>query len=357
MTQHIAKNDNPDQADSAPARQLAYTLPAAELQTIEASLRQAIEHHELRLFYQPQIDIQTGNIVGVEALVRWPDGGPKTISPAQIISIAQECGLLVPIGRWVLREACSQAQIWRQADYPPMRIAINVSGAELCSTDFVTEVRGILEQTGLVASSLELELAGDFLLQDAARSATVLHELRKIGIKLALCEFGTGHLSLHYLKFLPIDTVKIDRAVVRTLDGDPANASRICSIIAMGKKLHVEVVAEGVETRDQLKFLQQQGCPFGQGFYFGPPTPSKDFTQLLDRAKRRRTLLALDKHQSTEVHQAKMTSRTATQPSHPSPSVLDLNQPRSTRMHTGSSKTKAIASWWVQRFARRQGRS
>jgi EAL domain-containing protein (putative c-di-GMP-specific phosphodiesterase class I) len=347
------KRDFTNEADSRSVRRLTCNLSVAQRQTIEGALCQAIERQELRLFYQPQIDLQTGNIVGAEALVRWHHRGRKIVSSALFVSIAEECGLIVPIGRWVLRAACSQAQTWLQAGFPPMRIAINVSRAELCATDFVSELRAILAQTGLAAASLELELPGDFLLQDAALGADVLHRIKKMGIKLALGDFGTGDSNLRYLKSFPIDTVKLDRSVIRNPGIGSADASSVCSIIAMSRKMHMQVVAEGVETREQLKFLQQRGCPFGQGFFFGPPIPSEDFTQMLLRAKRRRALLARDQHRSNDVDYAGVTPRKASMPIRSSTRIFDLEQLRSTRALEGSATKRPLAWWWTQYFARR----
>jgi diguanylate cyclase (GGDEF)-like protein/PAS domain S-box-containing protein len=281
-------------------------LRVVERQTIESALRNAIERHELQLFYQPQMDLLTGAISGVEALIRWRHFEHGTVSAAQLISIAEECGLIVPIGRWVLREACSQGRAWQKAGFPAMCIAINVSAVELCAKDFVSEVRSVLAETGLAASLLEFELTESFLVQDSRLNAVVLQELKQMGVRLALDDFGTGYSSLSYLKRLPIDTIKIDQSFVQDLGTDRADASIVCAIIDIGRSLEMKVIAEGVETREQLEFLQQHGCPSGQGFYFGQPAPRENFTDTLIRAERRRALLALTQQRPADVQYMSM---------------------------------------------------
>ena len=260
------------------------SLRVVERQAIEGALRHAAQRQELLLFYQPQMNLLTGAIMGMEALIRWRHVERGLVSPAQFIRIAEECGLIIPIGRWVLREACSQARAWQEAGFPEMRIAINVSAVELRSQDFVSELRAILAATGLAARLLELELTESFLVQDSKMIAAVLQEVRQMGVRLALDDFGTGYSSLSYLKRLPIDTVKIDQSFVHDLVTDGADASIVRAIIGMGKSLQMQVVAEGVETREQLEFLQQHGCSGGQGFYFGHPASGKDWTETLERA-------------------------------------------------------------------------
>ena len=260
------------------------TARAVERQSVEEGLRHAIERQELVLHYQPKMNLRTGAIVGVEALIRWRHPQRGLVPPAQFIPIAEECGLIVPIGRWVLREACRQARAWQDAGLPPMRIAINISAVELRAKDFVAGVRTILTETGLEPRYLELELTETFLMQDSDSTADVLHALKDVGVQLALDDFGTGYSSLSYLKRFPIDTLKIDRSFVRDLTTDADDASIVSAVISMGNSLHMRVVAEGVETREQLAFLQAQSCPYGQGYHFSRPVVAREFTQLLGRS-------------------------------------------------------------------------
>jgi diguanylate cyclase (GGDEF)-like protein/PAS domain S-box-containing protein len=256
---------------------------ALERQSLENGLRYALEREELMLHYQPKIDLETGDIVGVEALIRWlhPDRG--LVPPAEFIPIAEECGLIVPIGRWLLGEACHQAQAWQDIGLAPIRVGINISAVELRANGFVAGVGAILAQTGLEARFLELELTETFLMQDSTSTSTVLHALKRLGLNLALDDFGTGYSSLSHLKRFPIDTLKIDRSFVSSSTVNSDDASIVCAMISMGKDMHMRVVAEGVETQEQLTFLQDRGCPFGQGYYFSQPLPGRECTQLLRR--------------------------------------------------------------------------
>jgi diguanylate cyclase len=201
----------------------------------------------------------------------------------QFIALAEDCGLIVPIGRWVLREACRQARAWQIAGLPALCVAVNVSSVELRNAGFAAGVRAILAETGLAPHYLELELTETFLLRDSASTAQVLQELKDIGVQLALDDFGTGYSSLSYLKRFPIDALKIDRSFVSNLATDEDDAGIVTAVIALGKSLHMRVVAEGVETREQLQFLQQHGCPQAQGFLFSRAVPSRDFGKLLER--------------------------------------------------------------------------
>jgi diguanylate cyclase len=257
---------------------------AIERQALESGLRQAIERQEFVLHYQPLMNLGSGIIIGAEALVRWRHPERGLVPPAQFIPVAEETGLIVPIGRWVLREACRQARAWADAGMPPTRISVNVSAVELRSEDFVARVHAVLTETGLNPNYLEFELTETFLLQDWKSTAAVLHALRDMGVQLALDDFGTGFSSLSHLKRFPIDTLKIDQSLVRNLSMDDGDASIVRAVISMGKSLQKRVVAEGVETREQLTFLQQQSCPEGQGFYFSKPMVAGAFGQLLNAA-------------------------------------------------------------------------
>ena len=257
---------------------------AVERQSIEDGLRLAMARQEFVLHYQPNMNLETGAIIGVEALIRWRHPQRGLVAPGHFIPIAEECGSIVPIGQWVLREACRQARAWQDAGLPPLRIAVNTSAVELRAPDFVADVRAILTETGLEPRYLELELTETFLMQDSKSTAEVLQALKDMGVQLALDDFGTGYSSLSYLKRFPIDTLKIDRSFVRDMTTDADDASIVNAVISMGRSLHLRVVAEGVETREQLSLLQAQNCPEGQGYYFSRPVAAEEFTQLLSAA-------------------------------------------------------------------------
>jgi diguanylate cyclase (GGDEF)-like protein/PAS domain S-box-containing protein len=254
---------------------------AIERQSVQEGLRHAVKKKEFLLVYQPQIDLDKGAIVGLEALIRWNHPERGLVPPMHFIPIAEECGVIVPIGRWVMHEACRQARVWQDSGLPPMRVAINISAVELSAKDFVAGVREILLETGVDPSYLELELTETFLMQDSKSTAEVLRALKGMGVRLALDDFGTGYSSLSYLRRFPIDTLKIDRSFVRDITSDIDDASIVSAVISMGKSLHLRVVAEGVETAEQLAFLQERQCPEGQGHYFSKPVVAADFTRLL----------------------------------------------------------------------------
>jgi diguanylate cyclase (GGDEF)-like protein/PAS domain S-box-containing protein len=255
---------------------------AIERQSLEESLRYAIERQELVLHYQPKLNLATGEIIGAEALIRWRRPQRGLVPPGQFIAIAEDCGLIVPIGRWVLREACRQARAWRVAGLPSLCISTNVSSVELRAPGFVSGVRTILKETGLEPRYLELELTETALIEDSRSVTDVLKELKDIGVLLALDDFGTGYSSLIHLKRFPIDALKIDQSFVRDLTTDDDGAGIVTAMIGLGKSLHMQVVAEGVETRAQLEFLQEHGCPQGQGYYFSRPVSAGEFGQLLE---------------------------------------------------------------------------
>jgi diguanylate cyclase (GGDEF)-like protein/PAS domain S-box-containing protein len=258
-------------------------IRALERQTLENGLRHALQQEEFSLQYQPKLNLQTGAIVGVEALIRWihPEFGP--VSPADFIPIAEESGLIVPIGRWVLAEACHQAQAWQDIGLAPIRIGINISAVELRAGDFVEFMNQLIAATGLEPRFLELELTETFLMQDSTSTSAVLHALKAIGLHLALDDFGTGYSSLNHLKRFPIDTLKIDRSFVHGITSNSDDAGIVAAVISMGNHLHLRVIAEGVENREQLAFLQHHQCPFGQGYYFSRPVTARECAQLLRR--------------------------------------------------------------------------
>jgi diguanylate cyclase (GGDEF)-like protein/PAS domain S-box-containing protein len=256
-------------------------IRAVERQSLESGLRHALEREEFMLHYQPKLNLETGAIVGVEALIRWLHPERGLVSPTDFIPIAEESGLIVPIGRWVLAEACRQAQAWQDIGLAPIRVGINISAVELRANDFVEFVNMVLATTRLESRILELELTETFLMQDSTSTSAVLHALKDIGLHLALDDFGTGYSSLNHLKRFPIDTLKIDRSFVHGITTNSDDASIVGAVISMGSHLHMRVIAEGVETEEQLEFLRDHKCPFGQGYYFSRPVAAEECTQLL----------------------------------------------------------------------------
>jgi diguanylate cyclase (GGDEF)-like protein/PAS domain S-box-containing protein len=257
---------------------------AIERQSVEESLRHAIQRRELLLHYQPKLNLASAEIVGAEALMRWHHPSRGLVSPKQFISIAEDCGLIVPMGRWVLREACQQARAWQIAGMRSLCISVNVSPVELRDPGFVAGVRQILTETGLGPRYLELELTETVLMDDSRSVAEVLKELKAIGVLLTLDDFGSGYSNFTHLKRFPIDVLKIDQSYVSDLaaDGDGAGSGIVNAMIGMGRNLHMQVVAEGVETLQQLEILQEHGCPQAQGYYFSHPVPGEEFGRLLE---------------------------------------------------------------------------
>jgi diguanylate cyclase (GGDEF)-like protein/PAS domain S-box-containing protein len=261
----------------------AMTARAIQRQSLENELRHALERQQFELHYQPIVDLRTRALAGIEALVRWRHPHHGLLPPAQFVPTAEESGLIVAIGRWVLRETCRQARAWQDAGLLPVRVAVNISTIELRHKDFVSGVRATLAETGLAPCYLEFELTETVLMQDSTSTATVLHSLKEMGIQLALDDFGTGYSSLSHLKRFPIDTLKIDRSFVRDLATNTEDAIIVGLVISMAKALHIRVVAEGVETPEQLAALQRLACPQGQGHCFGRAMAASEFTDLLER--------------------------------------------------------------------------
>jgi len=248
---------------------------------VESSLRSALKHGELLLHYQSKLDLRTGAMTGVEALVRRRGPADGLIYPDEFISVAEDSGLIVPMGRWVLQEACTQVRVWQEAGLDTVPVAVNVSAAEFRHRDFLSGIQQTLEHTGLAAEFLELELTETLLMKDAAASISLLGSLKSMGVRIAIDNFGTGFSSLGYLKHLPIDTLKIDRSFVQDLACDAGSASIVNAVIGLGKSLGKRVVAEGVQTHQQLELLRQSNCDQGQGFQFSHPLPSESFVRLL----------------------------------------------------------------------------
>ncbi len=258
---------------------------ALERMSIGSKLRHALERNEFLLLYQPQMDLRSGRIIGAEALLRWnhPMDGP--VSPAQFIPIAEENGLIIPIGEWVLREACRQNQEWRKLGLPEITMAVNLSAAQFRQKNLGEMVMSIVRDSGLDPSSLELEITESAVMHDAEAAIALLRQLKATGLKLAVDDFGTGYSSLGYLKKFPIDKLKIDQSFVRDLMTDPDDAVIASTIISMAHSLKLKVIAEGVETAEQLAFLKQQGCDEMQGYYFSKPVSAGKFAELLAPGK------------------------------------------------------------------------
>jgi diguanylate cyclase (GGDEF)-like protein/PAS domain S-box-containing protein len=254
---------------------------ALERQALESGLRHALGRHEFMLHYQPKMNLHTEAITGVEALIRWRQPGRGVVLPEKFISIAERCGYIVPIGQWVLREACRQIQSWLDADLAPLPIAINISAVELRSKDFVKKVHAVLQETGLDPRYLEFELTETAIMQNPKSTIGVLHALKNLGVRLTLDDFGTGFSSLSYLKGFPIDALKIDKSFVRGLCTNAGDANIVSAVINMGKSFGLGVIAEGVETREQFLRLQAQQCAEGQGYFFQRPVAPDEFAKML----------------------------------------------------------------------------
>jgi diguanylate cyclase (GGDEF)-like protein/PAS domain S-box-containing protein len=250
-------------------------------QSIEPDLRLAIDQHQFVMHYQPKVNLKTGAIAGVEALIRWQHPRLGLLAPNDFIGVAEESGLIVPIGRWVLEEVCRQTRSWQGAGVAPSSIAVNVSAVELRAPAFFAGVRDTIGRYGLDPGIFEIELTETFMMQDWKATAEVLRSLKKLGVRIALDDFGTGYSSLSYMKRFPIDTLKIDQSFIRDMTSDPDDASIVSAVINMGRSLHMRVVAEGIETPEQLSLVQDHLCPEGQGFYFCPPVTGAALLPLL----------------------------------------------------------------------------
>ncbi|MCD4689272.1 MAG: EAL domain-containing protein [Desulfuromonadaceae bacterium] len=257
---------------------------AEERLFLENDLRQAVDRHELLLHYQPQIDLVSGRLVGVEALVRWQHSVRGMISPGDFIPLAEETGLIVSIGEWVLRAACIQGQLWQQAGLPPVRVAVNISTWQIRQPDFVDMVEGILEESGFDPQLLELEITESAVMDNVQEAVRILNIFQQRGISLAMDDFGTGYSSLSSLQRLPLSKLKIDRCFIREVTTNASDAALISSVIALGRTMGLGVVAEGVETEEQLQFLQQKDCAQVQGFLFSKPLPAREVAALFERS-------------------------------------------------------------------------
>ena len=259
----------------------AMNARAVERQFIEEGLRRALERQEFELHYQPKVNLTTGAITGAEALIRWLHPTRGLVSPADFIPIAEDCGLILPIGAWVLREACRQAQAWIDRGLPAVTMAVNVSAMEFRDKNFLAGSVAILAETGFDPRSLELELTESVLMKHATSTAIILQTLRESGIRVAVDDFGTGYSSLSYLQKFPIDAVKIDQSFIRQISTAGDDTTIVKAVIGMARGLKLRVIAEGVETAEEVAFLRAYRCEEAQGYFFGRPVPAQQFAMLL----------------------------------------------------------------------------
>ena len=250
---------------------------------LENGLRQALDRGELQLAYQAQVELASGRIIGVEALLRWASETLGPVPPSRFIPLAEECGLIIPIGDWVLREACRQARRWQDAGLAPVPVGVNLSALQFRRSDIVAGVAAALAESGLDGRWLELELTESLLMESGPEVIVTLGKLKALGVRLSIDDFGTGYSSLAYLKRFPVDRLKIDQSFVRDLAQDPDDAVIIRAIIQLGRNLRLEVIAEGTETVEQMDFLRREGCTAAQGYLFSRPVPAEAIPALLQR--------------------------------------------------------------------------
>jgi EAL domain-containing protein (putative c-di-GMP-specific phosphodiesterase class I) len=257
------------------------TQKARDRINLESRLRHAIEHHELDVYFQPQVDINSGQLVGAEALVRWNDPVHGFVMPSEFINLAEDTGLIVAVGEWILNETCKLGRSWLDQGLPAITLAVNVSPYQFRRSDIDALVTKVLHNTGFPVDYLELEITESGLMDNQAQAMSILNNLHNKGVRFAIDDFGTGYSSLAYLKYFPLDVLKIDKTFIDDipfLQGDMTIAS---TIIAMGHHLGFKVLAEGVETQDQLDFLREHGCDMYQGYLYSKPLPAHEFARLL----------------------------------------------------------------------------
>jgi Amt family ammonium transporter len=250
---------------------------------IEKSLHRALRNGEFRVHYQPLVRFDGAAVIGFEALLRWEHPERGLVGPLDFIPVAEETGLIVPIGEWVLHEVCAQAAVWSASmpDAEPLVVSVNLSARQLAHPDLVGTIAAAIGRSGIDPATLLVEVTESTLMSDPELAATILHALRAIGVRIAVDDFGTGHSSLGYLKQLPVDCLKIDRSFVSGLGVDPDDRAIVAAVVSMGHALGLTVTAEGVETPQQLDELERLGCDVGQGFYFAKPQPSAIVTALV----------------------------------------------------------------------------
>jgi diguanylate cyclase (GGDEF)-like protein len=272
---------------------------AVERLAFENSLRLAVENNEFITYYQPVVDLVSGEVVGLEALVRWQHPELGVLPPAKFIGLAEDTGLIVDIGEVVMRTACAQTRRWNDGGLGPLRIAVNISARHFQQENFLQRLKQVLNDTGLDPKCLELELTETSIMENADSAAKLLAEIRKLGVTIAIDDFGTGYSSLSYLKRLPIDTVKLDRSFVNGATTDPDDAALVMAIVTLAHNLRLRVVAEGIETAEQLAFLRLLRCDEGQGYLFSKPVPPEVFATSVARGPKRKPYVLPDPVQQT----------------------------------------------------------
>lgn len=260
------------------------SMRALEQAELERELRRAIDNREFELFYQPQVDIDSSRIVGAEALIRWRHPKIGVVDPIRFIPLAEKVGLIIPIGDWVLKTACAQNKAWQQAGLPKIDISVNLSARQFMQEGLVERVAQILQETGMDARHLELELTESMVMNSAEQFITKLRKLKAMKVRLSIDDFGTGYSSLSYLKRFPLDRLKIDQSFIRDIATDAEDAAITRSIIALGRSLSLKVIAEGVEMEEQIAFLRANSCDEIQGYYFSKPLPAREFSVLMGKA-------------------------------------------------------------------------
>ncbi|MGJ7917288.1 EAL domain-containing protein [Massilia sp. LXY-6] len=264
----------------------AMNARARERMALEGALRSALHHGEFELYYQPQVDLESGSVVGLEALIRWRHPILGMVRPDRFINLAEETGLIVPIGAWVLRTACRQNCEWQHAGYGPLRIAVNLSARQFAQPGLVPEIAHVLEETGLAPTCLEIELTESLVMEDVEGAIRTMGELKRMGVKLSIDDFGTGYSSLSYLSRFPVDVLKIDRSFVRDITSSADDAAMVTAIIQLARGLHLRVIAEGVETEAQLDYLKQRGCDEVQGHVYARAASGADVEAMLRTGRR-----------------------------------------------------------------------
>jgi diguanylate cyclase (GGDEF)-like protein len=251
---------------------------------LEGDLRHAIHGDELLLHYQPRIDAHTRRISSMEALVRWERPGKGLVSPGEFIPVAEDTGLIVPLGEWVLEHACRQNKEWQDAGLPPISISVNISGKQFQEDNFLKNISNIIEDSSLDPKWIELEITENVLMHHAQITAEILHEIKEMGVRLSMDDFGTGYSSFNYLKSFPLDIIKIDKTFIDEIPQNPNDAAIVNAIISMAHNLNLHVVAEGVELEQQQIFLRDHGCDEIQGYYYSRPLPAKEFAEFLEKS-------------------------------------------------------------------------